>query len=95
MRGPRSCNRTRYFDLHPLQEIAVSPWLDRQPQPVLDVSEAQMIHKLSERRQRLRATPWHLWQRDHEAREKNLSRLLEEEYAAKRRALVERGNRVR
>ena len=55
---------------------------------MLDVSEAQVIHKLSERRRRLRATPWHLWQRDHEAREKNLSRLLEEAYEHKRKVMA-------
>ena len=44
------------------------------------------IHELTERRRKLRATPWHLWQPDHEARANHLDKLIDLEYAAKRGA---------
>ena len=60
--------------------------MDRQPWSVLDVCEATVsrIEEITERRLKLWRQQWNEYERDFEARIARYTRILEEEYAAKR-----------
>src|SRR4029077_14838464 len=83
---PGGCSSRAYsHDLRPLQEEPVSSRLDREPWRVLDVLEAMnRIEDITERRLRLWRQEWEAYERDFEARIARYTKLLEEEFAAKR-----------